>query len=196
MRRVRYNVWLIGGPFLGTGRYDTTGYFAHTRNHVLICPPQKEAHASSCHWVLLSIRLFLPCCRKTSEHKDQDTMTAVGTPRDFKIAFSDETLQKLQDRLNDTELPTEEIVPNASWDYGTDLTKLSQMVKDWKDGSPLNSRGEPLSSPQGVVAWWRGVEERLNKCVQHSFCWEYVQTGNLMTLPLFFPQISALHRRD
>lgn len=90
-------------------------------------------------------------------------MTAVGKPKSFKIAFPDEDLKRLQDRLDDAELPLDEIVPDAKWDYGSNLTKLRQLVEDWRQGTPRGVDGQPGHSPQGVTSWWRGVEKNLNK---------------------------------
>jgi len=90
-------------------------------------------------------------------------MTSVGKPRNFKIAFPEEDLDRLQARLDDVQLPDDDIVPDAKWDYGTDLSKLKELVKGWKQGNPCGSNGKPVSSPKGVKAWWRNVEARLNK---------------------------------
>ena len=40
------------------------------------------------------------------------------TIRPFKIDFSDDEVARLKRKLQDTRLPTEEIVPNAGDDYG------------------------------------------------------------------------------
>lgn len=87
-----------------------------------------------------------------------------GKPKPFQIAFPDADLQRLQSRLDDTQLPSEEIVPEAGWEYGSNLQKLRQLTEDWKQGRPRRADGTPVSSSvQGVASWWRGVEKRLNK---------------------------------
>jgi hypothetical protein len=90
-------------------------------------------------------------------------MTSVGRARAFKIAIPNEDLDKLQARLDDAELPSDDIVPDAKWDYGSNLNKLRQLVQDWKNGSPIGANGQPTGPSEGVAKWWRGVEKRLNK---------------------------------
>lgn len=90
-------------------------------------------------------------------------MTSVGKPKSFRIAFPDKDLARLQARLDDTQLPDDEIVPDATWAYGTNLAKLRQLVDDWRKGSPCGADGKPVSPPNGVTSWWRSVETRLNK---------------------------------
>lgn len=90
-------------------------------------------------------------------------MASVGKPRSFQVAFPDEDLSKLQARLDDVQLPDEEIVPDANWDYGSDLGKMKKLVNDWKQGCPAGADGRPTTAPDGVATWWRGVEKRLNK---------------------------------
>lgn len=90
-------------------------------------------------------------------------MTSVGKARAFKIAVPNEDLDKLQARLDDAELPSDDIVPDAKWDYGSNLNKLRQLVQDWKNGSPLGADGQPTGPSEGVAKWWRGVEKRFNK---------------------------------
>lgn len=85
------------------------------------------------------------------------------TPKPIKFEFSDAALERLAARLADTQLPTEPIVPGAAWDYGTELGKLTQMVHDWTRGDPKGSHGEHAGPGGGVIKWWRGVEERLNR---------------------------------
>jgi len=90
-------------------------------------------------------------------------MTAVGKPRAFKVAFPDADLDKLQSRLDDVELPQDEIVPNADWKYGSNLAKLKQLAQDWKNGNPRGSNGQLTGPSKGVAAWWRGIEKKINK---------------------------------
>lgn len=107
----------------------------------------------------LDLLLIYVCGHKKGQH----TMLEVGKAKSFKIAFPDEDLKKLQDRLDDAELPLDDIVPDAKWEYGSNLTKLRQLVEDWKQGAPRGVDGQPTRSPQGVASWWRGVEKDLNK---------------------------------
>ena len=82
----------------------------------------------------------------------------------FKVAVPDEALDRLARRLEDTHLPTEDIVPDAGWEYGTNLTKLRQLVDDWRRGDPRGGEGKPTSlKGNGVKDWWKHVEGRMNR---------------------------------
>lgn len=82
----------------------------------------------------------------------------------FKVAVGDELLDRLERRLQDTLLPDQDIIPDAEWQYGTNLDKLKQLLEDWKTGKPKGSDGKPTSlAGNGVKEWWRNVEARMNR---------------------------------
>lgn len=92
-------------------------------------------------------------------------MSEVGQPREIRIAFPEADLDRLQRKLDDARLPSTEITGGLeAWEYGTQLSKLQQVLDDWRSGNPRDSERRPVGSPkQGVKAWWQGVEEQLNR---------------------------------
>lgn len=84
-------------------------------------------------------------------------------PKPIRFGFPDSDLERLQRQLDDTLLPAEEIVDGAGWKYGTELSKLKQLVEDWKRGDPLDAHGSNAGPGGGVGRWWRKVEERINR---------------------------------
>lgn len=93
-------------------------------------------------------------------------MSTVGTPKKISVSFPEADLDRLQAKLDDAQLPVKPIVEDIRqpWEYGTELGKLRQVVADWKSGNPKDSNGKPVGKPgQGVKAWWRSVEEKLNR---------------------------------
>lgn len=95
-------------------------------------------------------------------------MSDVGQPREFRIEFPAEDLERLQRKLDDTRLPEHEITGGLQpWEFGTDLAKLRQVLNDWKSGNPNDSHCQPVGSAgQGVKAWWRSIQSELN-CFPH-----------------------------
>ncbi|PWN40938.1 alpha/beta-hydrolase [Ceraceosorus guamensis] len=85
------------------------------------------------------------------------------SPKPIRFRFPDSDLEKLQRQLDDTLLPEEELVEDAGWKYGTDLSKLKQLVEDWKRGDAVDAFGKNTGPGGGVSAWWRKVEERINR---------------------------------
>ena len=92
-------------------------------------------------------------------------MAEVGKPRQIRLEFPDADLDRLQRKLDDARLPESEITGGLKpWEYGTELSKLRQILDEWKAGNPKDNHRRPVGSPdQGVKAWWKSVEERLNK---------------------------------
>lgn len=92
-------------------------------------------------------------------------MSEVGKPRQIRFEFDDAELDRLQRKLNDARLPESEITGGLQpWEYGTDLAKLKQVLDDWKRGTPKDNHRRSTATPnQGVKAWWKTVEDRLNK---------------------------------
>ncbi|SPO22145.1 related to Epoxide hydrolase 1 [Ustilago trichophora] len=92
-------------------------------------------------------------------------MAEVGKPRQIRIEFPEADLDRLQRKLDDARLPESEITGGLEpWEYGTELSKLRQVLDDWKAGNPKDSHRRPVgSSGQGVKTWWRSVEDKLNK---------------------------------
>lgn len=92
-------------------------------------------------------------------------MSEIGKPRQIRINFSNADLDRLQRKLDDARLPDSEITCGLKpWEYGTDLSKLGQILTDWKTGNPKNNHRQSVGSPnQGVKTWWKSVEDRLNR---------------------------------
>jgi pimeloyl-ACP methyl ester carboxylesterase len=67
----------------------------------------------------------------------------------FKIHVPDEVLADLKQRLARTRFPDE--IPGSSWDYGTNLAYLKELVAYWRDKFD-----------------WRAVERRLNELEQFT----------------------------
>lgn len=93
------------------------------------------------------------------------TMSEIGKPHQIRIEFDHAELDRLQRKLDDARLPDSEITGGLKpWEYGTELSKLRQILDDWKHGNPKDNHRRPVGSPdQGVKQWWKGVEDRLNK---------------------------------
>ncbi|WP_435741805.1 epoxide hydrolase family protein [Nocardioides sp. SYSU DS0663] len=69
---------------------------------------------------------------------------ATGTAiRPFRVSIPEGTLRDLQDRLAHTRLPVP--APGDSWDHGTPVTYLREMVDHWREGFD-----------------WRAQEKRMN----------------------------------
>ncbi|KAN0061559.1 hypothetical protein ACQY0O_006406 [Thecaphora frezii] len=93
-------------------------------------------------------------------------MSQPGTPRATKVHFPEADLDRLQAKLDDARLPKTSIVANVAdpWAYGTDLAKLNKVLSHWKAGNPEDCQQHPVgTSNQGVKAWWRSVEDKLNQ---------------------------------
>lgn len=92
-------------------------------------------------------------------------MSELGKPRQIEINFPDEDLDRLQRKLDDARLPDTEITGGLKpWEYGTQLSKLRQVLDDWKSGNPKDNHGRPVGSAgQGVKKWWKGIESELNR---------------------------------
>lgn len=92
-------------------------------------------------------------------------MPEIGKPRPFRIDFPAADLDRLQRQLDNARLPESEITGGLKpWEYGTELAKLRQILNDWKTGNPKDNHRQPKGSQnQGVKAWWKDVEEQLNK---------------------------------
>jgi microsomal epoxide hydrolase len=82
----------------------------------------------------------------------------------FTIRVADEVLADLKQRLSRTRLPDE--IPGASWDYGTNLQYLRELIAYWREGFD-----------------WRAQERRLNQLEQFK--------TNIDTLDIHF-----VHRRS
>ena len=65
----------------------------------------------------------------------------------FKIHVADAVLQDLKARLRNTRLP--QTIPDAGWDYGTDLTYFRSLLAYWRDSFD-----------------WRAQERKLNELPQ------------------------------
>ena len=78
--------------------------------------------------------------QQTSNNRDDfvSTMTsqsdylANNSISPFQIAISDEELEDLQQRLSLTRLPDQ--LNNISWEYGTDLSYMRELLGYWQDG--------------------------------------------------------------
>lgn len=92
-------------------------------------------------------------------------MAEVGKPRQIRIEFPEAELDRLQHKLDDAKLPDSDITGGLEpWEYGTELSKLRQVLADWKRGNPNDNHRQRVGSPdQGVKAWWRNVEAELNR---------------------------------
>ena len=62
----------------------------------------------------------------------------------FTVSVSDETLEDLRNRLNQTRWPDE--IEDSEWDYGSNLAYIRELCQYWADGFD-----------------WRTQEDRINQ---------------------------------
>src|SRR5262249_3166379 len=79
----------------------------------------------------------------------QHAATQSEAVRPFKIHVDDSVLTDLKQRLARTRFPGE--INNSSWDYGTNLAYLKELVAYWRDKYD-----------------WRSAERRLNQFDQFT----------------------------
>ena len=79
----------------------------------------------------------------------QSSLPAQNAIVPFKIHVADSVLADLKDRLGRTRFPGE--IANSSWDYGTNLAYLKDLVSYWRDRFD-----------------WRAAERRLNQFDQFT----------------------------
>jgi hypothetical protein len=73
-------------------------------------------------------------------------------PVPFRVHVSDEELARLRRKIEDYELPEEDIIPDAKWEYGVSLDWVRDLKKYWLEEYD-----------------WRKTEEEINKCVFAPF---------------------------
>ena len=92
----------------------------------------------------LMIALTAACTADPSEETDTVATPDAEAVRPFTIQVADDVLTDLQDRLARSRLP--EQIPGTSWDQGTNLAYLEELLAYWQDGFD-----------------WRAQERRLNE---------------------------------
>jgi epoxide hydrolase len=93
--------------------------------------------------------IALVCAGALQTVSAQRTPTASEAVRPFKIHVDDSTLADLKQRLARTRFPGE--ISGSSWDYGTDLAYLKDLVAYWRQTFD-----------------WRAAERRLNQFDQFT----------------------------
>ncbi len=93
--------------------------------------------------------------------------TSVPKPQPFKIQVPEQQLDRLSRLLSDVDLPDEDIVTDVQpneYTLGTNLAKLKELISLWSSGTPTDADGKISGGGkgQGVKAWWRSIEDRLN----------------------------------
>ncbi|CAD6886387.1 unnamed protein product [Tilletia laevis] len=91
-------------------------------------------------------------------------------PTQITFGFPSSAIQRIASKVADARLPTEPILQGVGWQYGSNLTKLRQLVGDWSMGNPAGSAAKSASSSgegQGFEAWWQKIEAQINETANH-----------------------------
>ena len=62
----------------------------------------------------------------------------------FKVLVPEETLKDLRERLAHTRWPDE--IPGSSWEYGTNLAYIKELVDYWRTGFNWRAQEEAINS--------------------------------------------------
>ncbi|KAK0563492.1 hypothetical protein OC844_002203 [Tilletia horrida] len=109
------------------------------------------------------------------------TPLSTTAPTPIRFGFPQAAIDRIAAQLADARLPSQPILDGVGWQYGTDLSKLRQLVDAWSKGNPAGAgaRGSASAdgsagasggsggSAQGFAAWWRTIEGRINETAQH-----------------------------
>src|SRR4051794_33850867 len=76
-----------------------------------------------------------------------------GVVRPFRVAVGDDVLADLADRLDRVRWPDEPPGSAGTWEYGTDLGYLQELVAYWRDGFDWRAQEKAINDvPQFLAA--------------------------------------------